>query len=462
MNPPDLARSRFAGVVAGALSVAIVALAIAIFDNWVPVISLGALFVFAVLPVAVFWGTPHAVVVAVASMLTFNFFFLPPVYTFNLTDGRNWLALAVYLTTAVVVGALASRARRQTAEARQRERESALLAEVASELLRGTALSQGLGRLEQRAAEVLGVSSTRIELGESDAHGDSPYPLPVDGEELGTLYTPADEEPALGVRRRMLPALASLLAVASERERLASDALEAESLRRSDAIKTAIIQAVSHDLRTPLATIETALGGLENGLLVLSDEDRAELLETIRVEHSRLKRFVENLLDLSRIQAAAAPPSFELWSADDLVSQALEGMPGTEHVRVAAPADLPPVRVDAMQIQRVLANVIENAIKFSPPDEPVHVNVNATRKELLFRVTDHGPGIAEAERERIFEPFHRLPGGRDAGGAGLGLAIARGFAEANGGRVWVESRQGQGTTFVLALPVVAMPVGAPV
>ena len=130
--------------------------------------------------------------------------------------------------------------------------------------------------------------------------------------------------------------------MANERERLASDALEAEALRRSDAIKTAIIQAVSHDLRTPLATIETALDGLESDLLVLSDSDREELLENIRAEHSRLKRFVENLLDLSRIQAAAAPPTFELWAADELVSQALEGLPGAERVRVTAAADLPP------------------------------------------------------------------------------------------------------------------------
>ncbi len=423
-----------------------------------PVLSLGVLFVFAVLPIAVFWGTSYAVIVAFASMLTFNFFFLPPVYTFHLRDGRNWFALAVYLTTAIVVGALASRARRQTDEAHQRERESALLADVASELLRGTALAQELDRVEQRAAEVLGVSSVRIALGESDAHGQSPYPLPVDGGELGTIYTPEREEPALSVRRRVLPALASLLAVAEERERLARDALEAEALRRSDAIKTAIIQAVSHDLRTPLATIEAALDGLESNLLVLSDSDREDLLETIRAEHIRLKRFVENLLDISRIQASAAPPTFELWTADELVSQALEGLPGAERVRVIASADLPPVRVDAAQVQRVLSNLIENALKFSQADEPVHVNVNATRKELLFRVTDRGPGIPESERDRIFEPFHRLAGRGDRSGAGLGLAIARGFAEANGGRVWVESREGQGTTFAMALPVVNLPV----
>src|SRR5262249_20737016 len=152
------------GLLTGALCVAAVAGAIAVIDNWVPVLSLGVLFVFAVLPIAVFWGTAPAVLVAVASMLTFNFFYLPPVHTFTLEDSRNWFALAVYLATAVVVGALASRARRQTAEAQQRERESALLADVASGLLRGGQLDEALQQIEQRAADVLGVSSVRIDL----------------------------------------------------------------------------------------------------------------------------------------------------------------------------------------------------------------------------------------------------------------------------------------------------------
>jgi two-component system sensor histidine kinase KdpD len=436
------------GVCAGVLAIALVAASVALFDNWVPVLSLGVLFVFAVLPVALVWGTAYGVLVAVGSMLTFNFFFLPPVHTLTLADSRNWFALAVYLATAVVVGALASRARRQTAEAQQRERESTLLADVASGLLRAAGLSHELAHIEHRAAEVLGVSSVRITFDEGQEHGESV-----------AVQMPAREEPTLTVRRRVVPALTSLLAVARERELLAGEALEAEALRRSDAIKTAVIQAVSHDLRTPLATIETALDGLESHLLTLSESDREGLLETIRAEQARLKRFVENLLDLSRIQAAAAPPSLDVWTADELISQSLEDVPGAERVRVLTPDAVPATRVDAVQVQRVLANLIENALKFSPADEPVNVNVNMTRSELIIRVIDRGPGIPEGERERIFEPFHRLPGTREMGGGGLGLAIARGFARANGGRVWVESRVGQGATLALALPIVELPVG---
>ena len=442
---------------------AIVTAAVAVFDEFVPVLSLGALYVFAVLPVAVVWGTVYAVGVAIASMLVFNFFFLAPLHTLDLTDRRNWLALAVYLTTAVVVGGLASRSRRRHEEAEQREREAALLADVAAELLRGTRLEDELQRIAGRAATVLGVSSARIVLGRSDrARGhEAPYPLEIDGARVGTLYAPEREEPDLRVRARLLPALASLLEVAREREQLARDALEAEALRRSDSIKTAVIQAVSHDLRTPLATIQQALDGLESGVLHLSDDDRAELLETIRLEHARLKRFVENLLDLSRLQAGAASSIREHWTAEELVALAIEELGCADRVVVGGRPDIPPASVDATQIQRVLVNLLENALAISPTDETVHVRVSATREELLIRITDHGPGVPEEERDQIFEPFHRIAG-RTTGGAGLGLAIARGFTEANGGRLWVESHEGQGASFVLALPAVPQRVGAPV
>ncbi len=438
------------GIAAGALAVAVVTGAIAALDGFVPVLSLGVLYVFAVLPIAVFWGTVVAIPVAIASMLAFNFFFLPPIYTLTLADRSNWFALAVYVVTAIVVGSLASRYRSRGAEAEQREREAALLADIAAELLGGTGLEQELGRIEERTASVLGVSTVRIVLGDkarTPAH-EAPYDLTVDGRPVGALYTPETEEPALATRRRLLPALASLLAVAREREALTREAFEAETLRKSDTIKTAVIQAVSHDLRTPLATIEQALDGLESGELALTEDDRTALLETIRVEHMRLKRLVENLLDLSRLQARAAETRPELWAAEDLVAQALDELGGGERVTVSAPPDLPPVRVDATQVQRALVNLLENALRYAPAGESVHVRLTMTRKDVLIRITDTGPGIPEDERDRVFEPFHRVAGRPEEPGAGLGLAIARGFAEANGGRLWLETREGQGASFV--------------
>jgi two-component system sensor histidine kinase KdpD len=254
-------------------------------------------------------------------------------------------------------------------------------------------------------------------------------------------------------RRRLLPALASLLGVAIDRERLAREALEAETLRRSDAMKTAVLRAVSHDLRTPLMAILTSASALVREDLELGHEDRSELAATILGEAERLDRLVANLLDLSRLQAGAAQPEPDVWPIDDLVVQALDDVgEAGQRVEVALPEESPAVRADAHQIERVLVNLIENALKYSPANEPVHVQVTATASEALVRVVDHGPGIARADRERIFEPFQRGSDGA-VRGAGLGLAIARGFAEANAGRVWLESRAGQGSTLVLALPL---------
>lgn len=416
-----------------------------------PVLSLGVLYVFAVLPIAIVWGLPWAIGVSIASMLAFNFFFLPPQHTFALRDSENWVALAVYLFTAVVVSELAARARRRADDAEQQQREASLLAEIASHLLEGSNLDDQLDWIGSRVAQILGVGSARIELGRSrqPQEGMSPYPLAVGPTTVGTVYADEHAEADLEVRRRFLPALASLLAVANERERLTREALEAEALRRSDAVKTAILRAVSHDLRSPLTAIATAVGALRNTTLRLNPADREELLETIDLEQARLNRLVANLLEMSRLEAGAAAPAVELWTVDELIRQAVADVAANGRVLVRG-ADTQLVRVDAAQIERVLANLLENALKFSPAGSPVQVRVTATRAEVIVRVVDQGPGIPEPELERVFEPFYRREGGRV--GAGLGLAIARGFAQANGARLWAESRPDQGATFALALP----------
>jgi len=384
-------------------------------------------------------------------MLAFNFFFLPPQHTFALRDSENWVALAVYLFTAVVVSELAARARRRADDAEQQQREASLLAEIASHLLEGSNLDDQLDWIGSRVAQILGVGSARIELAPSrqPREGMSPYPLAVGPTTVGTVYADEHAEADLEVRRRFLPALASLLAVANERERLTREALEAEALRRSDAVKTAILRAVSHDLRSPLTAIATAVGALRNTTLKLKPADREELLETIDLEQARLNRLVANLLEMSRLEAGAAVPAVELWTVDELIRQAVADVAANGRVLIRG-ADTQLVRVDAAQIERVLANLLENALKFSPAGSPVQVRVTATRAEVIVRVVDQGPGIPEPELERVFEPFYRREGGRV--GAGLGLAIARGFAQANGARLWAESRPDQGATFALALP----------
>lgn len=452
-------RLRHYGIaaLASAASVAAITAVISLLERWVPVLSLGVLYIFAVLPVAIVWGLGFALPVSVASMLAFNWFFLAPRHTFTLADSENWFALAVYLATAVVVSELAARARRRASAAEQRERESTLLAGLAADLLRGRSLQEEVGQMAGSTAEILGVEHVEIELGDA-VRSDSrraPHPLEAAGRHVGTLYTPSGTDASLDVRRRFLPALAALLAVAVEREGLEREALEAETLRRSDLVKTALLRAVSHDLRSPLTGINTAVGALRSPTLSLTETDRSELLETIDVEAERLGRLVDDLLDLSRLEAGAAPPQPEAWELPELVREAAEGLHARERVEIAG--ETPIVDVDGGQIQRAFANLLENALKFSSPGETVHVAITATRKEAIARVVDHGPGLPPEELERVFEPFYRRNGDRRSG-AGLGLAIARGFVEANGGRIWAESRPGQGATFAIALPVASVPV----
>jgi two-component system, OmpR family, sensor histidine kinase KdpD len=408
-----------------------------------------------VLPIAVAFGLIYAGLVSVASMLAFNWFFLPPVHTFTLSDSRNWFALAVYLVTAVVVSGLATRARRRAVEAEQREVETALLADVATSLMQGQDVAGELDQISARVAAILKADSASIALGDDVelAATSAPIELVAGGRRVGTLELVEGSEPNLQARRRLLPALASLLAVAVDRERLANAAFDAEALRRSDTVKTAVLRAVSHDLRSPLTAIRAAGDGLEDETLVLTAEDRRELLDTIRVEVRRLERVVDNLLALSRLQAGAVAPVPEVWTVDDLIYGALDEVgSSTERVNVSVPADAPPVLVDAVQVRQILVNLIDNALKFSPPQSPVSVRVTRTRKEVIVRVIDQGRGVPENELEHVFEPFYRGAPAQDQTGTGLGLAIARGFAEANGGRLWAESRPGQGAGFAIALP----------
>jgi len=428
-------RDLFVGIPAAAGAVALVSALVALLEPHVPVLSLGVLYVFAVLPVAVLWGTPLALAVAVASMLAFNWFFLPPKHTFQLQDGANWAALAVYCVTAVVVGLLAARTRRRSADAEQRRREAHVLAEAAADLLRGTPEERALERLEEPLAAALRVDVLRLVPGEQTPQPvELALPITAAGKVVATLLVDEGLDVDGHAAARLLPALGALFA-------LQADALEAEALRRSDALKTALLRSVSHDLRSPLTAILASAGALANASLQLDANDREELALAIREEAERLDHVVADLLDLSRLEAGAVEPHRELWSADELVAQALDG---SARVRVELDENAPPVRVDGAQVERALSNLIHNALKFSPADSPVLVRVEHGATELRIHVVDHGPGVRGADRARLFEPFR-------GEGTGLGLAIARGFAEVNGGAVWAQDDP-TGGHFVLALP----------
>ena len=374
-----------------------------------PTLSLGVVYTPAVLLVAAAFGMRFALGAAIAAMLAFNFLFLPPVHTFTLADGRNWTALGVYVVTGVFASELATRARRRAAEAEQRERETALLADAAAELLHRDA---AVGEIRERAERVL---------------------------------ADADER----ARTRFESALTVLLGLSEERERLERQARDAEALRRSDAVKTTIIQSVSHDFRTPLATMAAALGGLSSSEVDLSTEDRAELLDALGDELARLTRLVENLLDLSRLHADAVVPHAELWDVGELVALAVDEA-GRDAVEARIEEGLPPARVDATQVQRILVNLIDNARKFSPLGSPILVSAHEGEGAIVIEVADRGRGIRAEDASALLEPFARGPS--VVRGAGLGLAIAHGFAVANGGTLVLEAREGGGTAARVTLP----------
>jgi len=303
---------------------------------------------------------------------------------------------------------------------------------------------------------VLGIPAARLEVGTADAD-DGERAIALD--DVATLLVPADHELDAQAAARFLPALASLLAIEAERRGLAAELLDAEAVRRSDAIKTAVLHSVSHDLRSPLTAILAAASGLANPEVHLARADRDDLVETIRSEAARLDRLVGKLLDLSRLRSGAAAPHAELWPVDALLGGALEQLgPGGDRVVSELDGETPPVLVDPVQLERVLVNLLENALKFSPAGSAVRVRAETDAAELRLHVLDEGAGVGPLERETVFEPFRR--GTTSAAGVGLGLAIARGFAEVNGARVWAEDDP-RGGHFVLALPVrAAAPVPA--
>jgi two-component system, OmpR family, sensor histidine kinase KdpD len=456
-------------------AVALVSGAIFALEPVAPVLSLGVLYLFAVLPVAAIWGLRFAVPVSIVSMLAFNYLFLPPKHTFRLADSENWVALAVYLVTGITVSALAARARRRATEAEQRRREATLAAEVSAILLESREVEPRLSEISARVAELLGASRAHIELDATrlqDGDG-TVYELLAGSRVVGRLQVGAAATLDREITGRVCSMLGTLLATAIDREQLAreardiearrrSEAIEAETLRRSDAAKTAVLRSVSHDLRSPITAITAASEILDGSGRTLSAADRAELVMSIRQQARRLDRLVSNLLELSRLEAGAAHPELELWTIDGLIARALEAIGSdSDRVETLLPPDLPLVEVDPTQLERALVNLVENALKFSPPGALVRVDAEAVEGEIVVRVVDHGSGVPAHEYERIFEPFVRGVTVDGERGSGLGLAIARGFVNLNGGRLWVESTVADGTAFALALPAVEAPARLP-
>ncbi len=473
--------SRTAGVIVAAVSVAAATALIYPLKHIAPVVSLGVVYLLAVVIVATFWGLAFGVTTGILSAAAFNFFHLPPTGRFTLADSRNWVALSAFVVVAAATGLVAELARARAREAELRRQEADLSAELARQLLGAERLQDALPVAAQRLGAALGVASVAIEPREGPAGERTlAFPLESGGARIGTLLLPTGlpASERARVQERIVPSLSSILAAARSRAELQAEVVETAALRRADTVKTALLRAVSHDLRSPLTAIATAGEAIASP--AVSPAEHQELAAVIQEEARRLSRLVDNLLDLSRLEAGAAEPHRDSTSVEELIHAALRELAASDgEFSLSIDRELPPVRVDAVQMERAFVNVLENARRHSG-GHPVSVRARAIRSlapaerqqpgpgggernagersrpgdRVIVRVVDRGPGIPLAQLERVFEPFYRS--GSVAGGhrgAGLGLAIARGFAEANAGSLDVESLPGQGATFVFELPL---------
>ena len=446
-------RGELLGVAAAVLSVGAITVANYGLREFVPVAATGMVYLLAVLFVSSRWGLWTGVLTAALSAGAWNHFHIPPTGGFSISHGENWLALAVFLFAAFVTSASADAAKARAEEADDRRREADLGADLARVLLGGDDVDEALRLVGQRIAQAYGLASVLVEARwvDSDA-GHKALPLIVNGSRVGTLLVARDADPetVTMLRDRVLPALETLVGAAKRRSELEAQVIETKALRRSDVVKTALLRSVSHDLRSPLTGITTAAGGLSSD--TLSDEGRRELVSVIATEAERLSRLVDNLLDLSRLQGGGAEPRLDWCSVEEVVRGAAESAPAPRGgFEIAIEPDLPLIHADATQLERALANILDNAIRHGDAAS-VTVSVRGAGPRLTVQITDGGQGIAPDELDRIFDAFH---GTGESAGTGLGLAIARGFVEANGGRIRVESPPGQGATFTVQLPVAA-------
>jgi two-component system sensor histidine kinase KdpD len=449
--------SRVVGAVIAAAGVGAVTALIFPLAHITPVVSTGVIYLLVVLVVATYWGLGLGLATAAASALAFNWFHLPPTGQLTISKRDDVVALVVFVLAAVFAGTVGDLARVRADEAEKRRGEADLAADLARLLLGEQNVEQAVRAASDRLATGLGIASLRIVLDAEGGDGDQGVALRDGDQRIGTLVLPGrlTSEQLERIRERVQPSLQALLKVRLASDRLQAEEVETAALRRSDDLKTALLRTVSHDFRSPVTAILTAGEAVVSP--GLSHEDRQELGSVITEEAKRLDGLVEKLLDLSRLQAGGMEAQRDWCSLEEILRATMESrLPADGEVRLSVAGDLPLVRADAAQLERVFANLIENAARHGG-DAPIIVRAGRRGSWVAVLVVDQGPGIAWQDQQRIFRPFQRLDGRGPAAGAGLGLAIVKGLVEANGGRVSVQSTPAQGSTFVVELPFEQLP-----
>jgi two-component system sensor histidine kinase KdpD len=420
------------------------------------------LYLLVVVVVAAIGGAWVASATAVAAFLLANWYFTPPIHTWTIAESENLVALVVFVGVAGVVSTLVTLAARRSFEARRARGEATSLVGLAGALMNEndplpSIMQQLLTTFALDAVAVLRRQpnlqwTVLAEAGGRTLH--SPDDATATSELPGGDVFAYQGGHLTSDDLRVLNAFIAQIASALASRELRAEASHAATLAEGDALRTALLRAVSHDLRTPLASIKAASSTLLAEDLHLDEPTAHQLYETIDEEVDRLTELVNNLLAMSRLQAGAMRLATADVALDEVVGRALVGLgERAAKVEVDVADSLPRVRVDPTLVERSIANVIDNALAWSPPNEPVLVEGAVVGSQLMLRIVDRGPGIPAGERERIFQPFQRVDDGASQGGIGLGLAVARGFAEAVGGELRAEDTPGGGTTMTFVFPV---------
>jgi two-component system sensor histidine kinase KdpD len=486
--------------------------AIWILEQVVNVPYASPVYLVAVLVAGVIGGMTTAVAAAVASFLLYDFLFVPPVYTFTVSDPNEWLNLLLFLAVAIVISRLAALQAERTREATDRAREAQALFRISRTLAASRSLDEAAGPVMAEIAASAAMDRVWLGLGPTpgeervvaDTRAGEPLPsspihvvlesrqedasprwsrthvatgsrradrggqgtvfrvgIVLAGEALGSLWAvrvgdKRDPDPA---ETRIIAAAADQLGQAVRHDRMVAETLWAEVARQSDALKTALLDSVSHDLRTPLATIRATAGSLLDHEVEWTLDERDEALRSIDAEAERMNRLVRNLLDLSRIEGGALHPDLEPHDVDECVDPVVRRIATHKLISVDLAADLPPVLVDGSYLDEVLTNLVENAVRYG--GDTIRVTAVERRAEgtVVITVEDDGAGVPEADRARLFEKFYRVRGPREGSrrGMGIGLTVARGLTLAMGGSISADLSDLGGLAFRVTLPAARRP-----
>jgi two-component system, OmpR family, sensor histidine kinase KdpD len=449
-------RRRLTGILAGA---AVLPTLTAVLTAARPDLSLAdelLIYLVAVVAVAVIGGFWPAVLAAVAASLLLNWYFTPPLHTFTIEEPRNLLALLLFVTVAVTVSSVVHLAANRAVQAARNSAEAASLLALAQTVLGGsdtsdavldhlTATFGGRAELYELSGDRWVSAATSGEAPSGDATA-----ARIEARPGLALVTAGQQQP---VSPRLLDGFAAQAAAALDRDRLRTEAAQAQALAEGNRIRTALLAAVSHDLRTPLASIKASASSLRQTDVQWSEADQSDLLATIEENADRLDALIGNLLDMSRLQTGSLQPFLRPTAIDEVAPVALRWLGAAATVEMAVPDGLPLVRTDPGLLERVLANVLANALRFSPPVVAPVLAAHSAGDTVVVEVVDRGCGVPDALKPRIFEPFQRLNDRDGSAGVGLGLAVARGFVEAMGGSVTAADTPGGGLTIRITLPV---------